>query len=128
MRLAALAALFALPLSAAAQAPARPPNIVYIMADDLGWTDLGCQGSRYYETPEHRPDGEGRDAVHQRVHLRAELPADPGRPDERPVRPPHRRLHRRRRPTRFDTSKRPLVPVENVQQLPLDKVARSATR
>jgi arylsulfatase A-like enzyme len=28
-----------------------PPNIVFILADDLGWTDLGCMGSRYYETP-----------------------------------------------------------------------------
>lgn len=27
------------------------PNIVYINADDLGWTDLGVQGSTYYETP-----------------------------------------------------------------------------
>lgn len=27
------------------------PHIVYINADDLGWTDLACQGSRYYETP-----------------------------------------------------------------------------
>ena len=27
------------------------PNIIYILADDLGWSDLGCYGSRYYETP-----------------------------------------------------------------------------
>jgi arylsulfatase A-like enzyme len=36
---------------AAAAATATKPNIVYILADDLGWTDLGCQGSKYYETP-----------------------------------------------------------------------------
>jgi len=37
---------------AASDAPGRrPPNIVLILADDLGWTDLGCFGSRYYETP-----------------------------------------------------------------------------
>lgn len=27
------------------------PNIVFILADDLGWTDLGVMGSDYYETP-----------------------------------------------------------------------------
>jgi arylsulfatase A-like enzyme len=27
------------------------PNIVLILADDLGWTGLGCFGSDFYETP-----------------------------------------------------------------------------
>ena len=27
------------------------PNIVFILADDLGWKDLGCSGSEFYETP-----------------------------------------------------------------------------
>ena len=28
-----------------------PPNIVFILADDLGWRDLGCSGSTFHETP-----------------------------------------------------------------------------
>jgi arylsulfatase A-like enzyme len=28
-----------------------PPNIIVMLIDDMGWTDLGCYGSRYYETP-----------------------------------------------------------------------------
>ena len=27
------------------------PNVVFILVDDLGWSDLGVQGSRFYETP-----------------------------------------------------------------------------
>ena len=43
-------AAFALALPQDAPTP-RPLNIVFILADDLGWTDVGCMGSRYYETP-----------------------------------------------------------------------------
>ena len=31
--------------------PRRKPNIVFILADDLGWHQLGCYGSTFYETP-----------------------------------------------------------------------------
>ena len=34
-----------------AHAASDRPNIVLILIDDLGWTDLGCMGSGYYETP-----------------------------------------------------------------------------
>jgi arylsulfatase A-like enzyme len=43
---------FAGELRAGGAAGARRPNIVFILADDLGWTDLGCQGSKFYETPQ----------------------------------------------------------------------------
>ena len=35
----------------AAQTSARQPNILFILMDDLGWADLGCYGSKFYETP-----------------------------------------------------------------------------
>jgi arylsulfatase A-like enzyme len=41
----------ALALPATIRAQAQRPNIVFVLADDLGWTDLGCCGSRYHETP-----------------------------------------------------------------------------
>ena len=31
--------------------PVDRPNIIFILADDLGWHQLGCYGSRFYETP-----------------------------------------------------------------------------
>lgn len=35
----------------AASAGQRPKNFVIILIDDLGWADLGCYGSTFYETP-----------------------------------------------------------------------------
>src|SRR3954467_11862628 len=31
--------------------PTRRPNVLYIMADDLGWGDLSCYGRPDYRTP-----------------------------------------------------------------------------
>ena len=37
-------------LASSAWAPARKPNVVFILADDLGWRDTTLYGSKYYET------------------------------------------------------------------------------
>ena len=39
----------------------EPLNVVLVLVDDLGWRDLGCQGSDLYETP--RIDALAADAV-----------------------------------------------------------------
>jgi len=31
--------------------PKKKPNFLFILVDDLGWKDLGCFGSTFYETP-----------------------------------------------------------------------------
>ena len=41
-------------LASAADLPSskqEPPNIIFILADDLGWSELGCYGNQFNETP-----------------------------------------------------------------------------
>lgn len=38
-------------LAAQPAAPARPPNILLILADDMGWGDLRCHGNEKLDTP-----------------------------------------------------------------------------
>ena len=50
--LTATGALLALGLSANGHAAeAKRPNIVFFLIDDLGWADVGCFGSKCYQTP-----------------------------------------------------------------------------
>ncbi|MET1058082.1 MAG: sulfatase-like hydrolase/transferase, partial [Nocardioides sp.] len=46
-------ALTIAPTTARAATPAgrRPPNIVFVSVDDLGWDELGCYGNTFNETP-----------------------------------------------------------------------------
>ncbi len=48
-------------LAASAGLAAERPNIVLIVADDLGWSDLACYGSDFHETP--RIDGLASEGV-----------------------------------------------------------------
>src|SRR6185369_9332917 len=102
-----------------ATASARQPNIVLIMADDLGWTDLGVQGSKYYETPNiDRLASQGLRLTryHQCQNCaptRAALMSGQYGP--------RTGVYTVGGIDRFDWSSRPLRPVDNVTQLPLDR-------
>ena len=50
-RLPTLLFAFTVILSLCQQGYGQPQNIVLFLIDDLGWMDLGCQGSTYYQTP-----------------------------------------------------------------------------
>ena len=116
-----VASLALAPASARAADPRAKPNIVFILADDLGWTDLACQGSKYYETPNiDRLAGGG---------MRFTNGYSCG-PNCQPTRAalmsgqygPRTGVYTVGKTSRFDTSQRPLVPVPNVNELPLNKV------
>jgi arylsulfatase A-like enzyme len=48
--LVAILVSFASPAWAGAADPQKP-NVIFILIDDMGWKDLGCYGSTFYETP-----------------------------------------------------------------------------
>lgn len=43
--------IFTLSLTTLPLAHSEKPNIVFILADDLGWADVGYNGAKFYETP-----------------------------------------------------------------------------
>lgn len=112
-----------LPLLGALSALSAPaptkPNIIFILADDLGYTDVACYGSTYYETPNiDRLATQGLRLLNHHhcqncTPTRAALMS--GQYGARTG------VYTVGGTDRFDTSMRPLVPVENVTGLPLDR-------
>lgn len=99
---------------------AGKPNVIFILADDLGWTDLSCQGSKYYKTPNIDRLAAGG--------LRFTSGYSCG-PNCQPTRAalmtgqygPRTGVYTVGSIDRFDWKSRPLKPVENVTKLPLDR-------
>jgi arylsulfatase A-like enzyme len=105
--------------AAEAPAPRARPNIIFIMADDLGYTDVACFGSKYYETPNlDRLAAQGMKLTNFHncqncAPTRAALMS--GQYGARTG------VYTVGGIGRFDWSMRPLRPVDNVTDLPLDR-------
>lgn len=117
--IALLAGLFSIVVPRAGIAAESRPNIVFIMADDLGYTDVACYGSQYYETPNiDRLATQGlKLTCHHHCQnctpTRAALMS--GQYGARTG------VYTVGGIDRFDWSGRPLRPVDNVTDLPLDR-------
>ncbi len=98
----------------------KKPNIVFILADDLGWMDTGAYGSKYYETPNiDRLASQGMRFTNYHncqncAPTRAALMT--GQYGARTG------VYTVGGIDRFDWRSRPLRPVDNQNKLPLDKI------
>ncbi len=73
--------------------PERPWNVVLILADDLGWNQVGYHGSDYYETP--NIDRIARKGMHFTNSYAANAVSSPTRASQMPGSPyPYARLSR----------------------------------
>ncbi|MCX7827479.1 MAG: sulfatase-like hydrolase/transferase, partial [Verrucomicrobiae bacterium] len=102
------------------RAAERKPNIIFILADDLGWTDLAVQGSKYYESPHiDRLAAQGMRFTNYHncqncTPTRAALMSGQYAP--------RTGVYTVGGIERFNWRIRPLRPVDNVEKLPLEKI------
>lgn len=99
----------------------KKPNIIFILADDLGYSDLACYGSKYYETP--NIDQLAADGVRFTSGQTCGPNCQPTRAALHSGQySPRTGVYTVGGINRFDWSKRPLRPVDNIGQLPLEKI------
>ncbi len=113
-------------ISLVAASAAEKPNIIYILADDLGYADLSCYGSKYHETPNlDRMAKEG---------MRFTSGYSCG-PNCQPTRAalmsgqygPRTGIYTVGSIDRFNWQSRPLRPVDNGKNLPAEKITIAQT-
>lgn len=120
VRLTLLLSLPVMAASAGAAEKASPPNIIFIMADDLGYTDLACFGSGYYETPNlDRLATQGLRLTNYH-HCQNCQPTRAALMSGQYA--PRTGIYTVGSIDRFDWRSRNLRPVDNVTALPLDRV------
>src|SRR4051812_28772728 len=107
-------------------ADAKQPNIVFILADDLGYTDLACYGSKYYETP--NIDRLAADGMRFTNGYSCGPNCQPSRAALMSGQyGPRTGVYTVGSIDRFDWQERPLRPVDNVTALPLEKITVADT-
>ena len=102
-----------------AAAKAERPNIVFILADDLGYTDLGCMGSKYYETP--HIDKLASQGVRFLAHHHCQNCTPTRAALMSGQYPPRTGVYTVGSLTRGTAAERKLKPLENKTDLPLDR-------
>ena len=116
-RMKLLTFLFLLPL--AVFAADKQPNIIFIMADDLGWTDVACFGSKYYETPNIDKLATQGMKLTRHHHCQNCQPTRAALMTGQYA--ARTGVYTVGGIDRFDWSSRPLRPADNVTELPLEK-------
>lgn len=95
------------------------PNIIFILADDLGFTDIGCYGTGYYETP--NIDRLASQGVSLKNHHHCQNCAPTRAALMTGQYGPRTGVYTVGNIDRFNWQSRPLRPVDNVVRLPLDR-------
>jgi arylsulfatase A-like enzyme len=110
-------------LAASAQ---TKPNIIFILADDLGYTDIACYGSKYYETP--NIDRLAKQGIRFTDGHAAAPNCQPSRAALLSGQyMPRTGVYTVGSIDRFNWQTQSLKPVENVTQLPLEKITITDT-
>jgi len=101
--------------------PVQKPNIVFILMDDLGWTDVGYMGSEYYETPNiDRLASQGMIFTHAYANAANCAPTRACLLSGQYS--PRHGVYTVARPDRGNSEDRRLIPIANSREISLDKL------
>lgn len=107
------------------QAADRAPNVIFILADDLGYTDVACFGSKYYETPNIDKLASQGMKLTRHHHCQNCQPTRAALMTGQYA--PRTGIYTVGGIGRFEWESRPLRPVDNAENLPLEKITIAQT-